>query len=76
MNPENLFHLVQKMLQKKAIEHIVTKESFDTFKTRGLRCLSTFEITTIDKTIKSMPKRNEEIRCSKGKRSKYKSASL
>ena len=65
---ENVFHLVKKMLQKEAIE---TKESFDAFKTRVLLCLNTFEIKTVDTTIESMPKRTEEIRHSKGKRSKY-----
>ena len=72
INPiENVFHLVKKMLQKEAIDQNITKESFDAFKTRVLLCLNTFEIKTIDKTIESMPKRIEEIRLSKGKRSKY-----
>ena len=72
INPiENIFHLVKKMLQKEAIEHNITKESFNAFKTRVLCCLDTFKISTIDKTIESMPKRIEEIWCSKGKRSKY-----
>ena len=53
INPiDNIFHLVKKMLQKEAIEHnIITKESFDAFKTRVLRCLNTFKITTIDSKI-------------------------
>ena len=73
INPiDNIFHLVKKMLQKEAIEYnIITKESFDAFKTRVLRCMNAFKITTIDKTIESMPKSIEEIRCSKRKRSKY-----
>ena len=67
INPiENVFHLVKKMLQKQAIEQNITNESFNAFNTQVLRCLNTFNITTIDKTIESMPKRIEEIRSSKG----------
>lgn len=72
INPiENVFHLLKKNLEKEAIDCNITKESYDRFKERVLRCFDTLDVRTIDRTIESMPKRIEDILSSKGKRIKY-----
>lgn len=62
LNPiENIFHLVKNSLEKEAIESNITKECFEAFRTRVLRCIENLDMGVVDRTIESMPKRIEEI---------------
>ena len=72
VNPiENVFHIVKTTLEKEAIDLQIRKESFDEFNNRVLRCFDNLDMSILDRTIESMPKRIEAILASKGKRIKY-----
>jgi len=72
LNPvENVFHLIKKRLEQEALELSITKETFDQFKQRVLRCCDSSDIQTIDRTIVSMPKRIDCIIKGRGLRTKY-----
>ena len=67
VNPiENVFHMLEE-----AIDLQIRKESFDEFNNRVLRCFDNLDMSILDRTIESMPKRIEAILASKGKRIKY-----
>ena len=68
---ENVFHLVKKSLEREAINKNITRESFVEFRARVFRCFESLDVSMIDRTIESMPKRIEKIIKSKGKRIKY-----
>ena len=72
LNPiENIFLLVKRYLENKAISKRITKESFEEFQSGVVRAFDSIPITTIDKTISSMDKRIDAILSSKGCRTKY-----
>lgn len=72
LNPiENIFKLLGDKLRKDAIEHNIEAESYRPFRRRIIRTLMALPMTTIDKTIASMPKRIDCIIKSKGGRLKY-----
>ncbi len=67
LNPiENVFHLVKKSLEREAINKNITRESFVEFRARVFRCFESLDVSMIDRTIESMPKRIEKIIKSKG----------
>ena len=59
------------ILLEEAIDLQIRKESFDEFNNRVLRCFDNLDMSILDRTIESMPKRIEAIIASKGKRIKY-----
>lgn len=72
LNPiENVFHLLKRRLQHQTIELKIEKESFEQFKERVLRCCEEIDISTIDKTIASLPKRIDGVLKKNGARTKY-----
>lgn len=72
LNPiENIFHVVKKSLEDEALNSHITKESFENFRDRVIRCLDNLDIDIIDRTILSMPRRISKIIAAKGIRLKY-----
>ena len=72
INPiENFFHLIQKQLNRDAIQNKITRQSFRQFSDRIKETMMTYPKETIDKTIESMDRRMSLIIKSKGKRLKY-----
>lgn len=72
INPiESIFHIVKKMLEDEAIRLQIVRESFNDFKSRVIRCFDSVDPELIDRTIKSMPKRIEQIIAAKGGRIKF-----
>lgn len=69
--PENVFHFVKKRLEKEALENNITRESFEAFTERVLRCFHEMDIHMIDKTIESLPHRIDAIIRLAGGRTKY-----
>ena len=68
---ENIFHILRKMLEDEAIRLQIIRESFEEFKSRVMRCFDSVATELIDRTIRSMPKRIDQITASKGARIKY-----
>ena len=72
INPiENFFNLVRRRLENDAITREITKETYDEFESRVKRTMSDLPLSSINKTIESMPKRLQEIIKRKGRRLKY-----
>ena len=72
LNPiENMFHLLHKELNKKALQQEIQKETFEQFEKRVIDTLFSIPIEYINKTIESMDKRLHEIIKEKGCRIKY-----
>lgn len=68
---ENLFHVFKKKLDTDAIEKRITKESFNSFKSRVINTLKSTDVNYINSLIKSFPKRIDNIILRKGGRTKY-----
>ncbi len=72
LNPiENFFHIVSEKLREEAILQQCTKESFDDFKDRIIRTMTSVPQETIDNTIASIRSRLLQIVASRGQRVKY-----
>ena len=72
LNPaENLFHIDNKQPEEEAMRLQITKESFEAFRDRVIRCLNNIDADIIDQTINSMPKRIKTIISGKGIRLKF-----
>lgn len=69
--PENVFHFVKKRLENEALQNNITRESFEAFTERVLRCFHEMDIHMIDKTIESLPHRIDAIIRLAGGRTKY-----
>ena len=62
INPiENFFNLVRRRLETDAITREITKETYEEFESRVKRTMSDLPLSSINKTIESMPKRLQEI---------------
>ena len=72
LNPiENVFHIVKQRLDIEALDLHIERESFEQFQQRVFRCMDNLDVSIVDKTIESMPKRIDSIIKSKGMRLKY-----
>ena len=72
LNPiENIFHLVQIELERKALEDNLIKESFEEFVIRVKRTMLDLDIDVVNRTIESLHKRLKDIIKAKGDRLKY-----
>ena len=69
LNPiENFFHLVSRKLEKDSKKRNITKESKEQFEQRIKDTMQNFRKDKIDKTIESIPKRDESILKGRAKR--------
>ena len=72
LNPiENFFHLVGRRLKLEAVAKNITRETFEQFSKRVIKCVFDFNIDEIDKIIDSMDKRIKLVLKSRGQRIKY-----
>ena len=68
---ENVFHSMRSAIQKDAVARNIIKESFRQFQTRCSRIIKNFDVTYINKVIRSMPKRIDLVIKRNGQRIRY-----
>ena len=68
---ENVFHAMRKAIQKDAVLKKIQQETFRQFQSRCSRIIKNFDVTYIDKVIKSMPKRIDLVIKRRGQRKRY-----
>ena len=72
LNPiENLFNIIKCNLRQEALRGKIVKEDFQTSKGRVLQAFSDFDVTVIDRTIRSMHDRLSTLAINDGYRTKY-----
>ena len=72
LNPiENVFHPVKNRLARGALTMKIKRETFEEFKQRVFRCCDDIDSSTIDRTIKSSPRRIDAVIKGCGSRTKY-----
>ena len=72
LNPiENLFNLVLQKLNNEAIEKEIAEGSFRSFYERVKRCILSFPVEVVDKSISAMERRIKIVLKAKGQRIKH-----
>ena len=72
LNPiENVFHLLEKDLERSALEENLDSETFAEFVGRVKRGMMALDVDILDRTIESMHKRVKDVIAAKGDRLKY-----
>lgn len=68
---ENMFHLIVKQLKKDTITQKLEHKTYEKFSRTTKKTVLKFSLDTIDRTIKSMPKRIDQVLNMKGQCTKY-----